>query len=113
MTPRDLLEAITGEWLAATRHDAAWATPRDDGSWLLDGTMPITEFKSRLDIHDDLPEEERGRYNTLAGLILFLLGHLPQRGERVECQGWQLEVQTLEGRRIDQVLARPIPIALS
>ena len=111
MTPRDLLEAITGEWLAATRHDAAWATPRDDGSWLLDGTMPITEFKSRLDIRDDLPEEERGRYNTLAGLILFLLGHLPQRGERVECQGWQLEVQTLEGRRIDQVLARPIPIA--
>jgi putative hemolysin len=66
-----------------------------------------------LDIRDDLPEEERGRYNTLAGLILFLLGHLPQRGERVECQGWQLEVQTLEGRRIDQVLARPIPIAPS
>lgn len=106
MTPRDLLEAITGEWLAATRHDEAWATPREDGSWLLDGTMPVTEFKTRLGIQDDLPDEDRGRYNTLAGLILFLLGHLPQRGERVVCQGWELEVQTLEGRRIDLVLAR-------
>ena len=75
--------------------------------------MPINEFKSRLDIHDDLPDEARGRYNTLAGLILFLLGHLPQRGERAECQGWLLEVQTLEGRRIDQVLARraQVPVA--
>jgi putative hemolysin len=72
---------------------------------LLDGVMPLAELKSRLDL-DDLPDEDRGRYNTLAGLILFLLGHLPQRGERVECQGWLLEVQTLEGRRIDQVLAR-------
>ncbi len=104
----DLLEAITGEWLAATRHDEAWATPRDDGSWLLDGSMPVTEFKARLELADKLPQEDRGRYNTLAGLILFLLGHLPQRGERVECQDWQLEVQTLEGRRIDQVVARRI-----
>ncbi len=110
MTPGDLLEAITGELQPVAQVDA-WATERDDGSWLLDGMIPVDELKSRLDIRD-LPDEERGRYNTVAGLLLFVSGHLPKVGERIVCAGWEFEVIDLDGRRIDKVLARALPPAL-
>ena len=104
MTPRDLLEAITGELQPGAATDA-WATQREDGLWLLDGLMPVSELKARLDIRD-LPGEERGRYNTLAGLLMAESGHLPAVGERIACAGWIFEVLGLEGKRIDRVLAQ-------
>ncbi|MEY4654168.1 MAG: hypothetical protein RI884_2749 [Pseudomonadota bacterium] len=104
MTPHDLLEAITGE-LQPVQQAQAWATRRDDGSWLLDGLMPVSELKARLDIRAELPDEERGRYNTLAGLLMTVSGHLPVVAERIECVGWVFEVVDLDGRRIDKVLA--------
>jgi magnesium and cobalt exporter, CNNM family len=104
MTPRDLLEAITGE-LQPGAHAHAWATRRDDGSWLLDGLMPVAELRARLEIKE-LPEEDRGRYNTLAGLLMAVSGSLPSIGDQIECAGWIFEVAELDGKRIDQVLAR-------
>lgn len=106
LTPLDLLEAITGELKPQTLTEA-WATQRPDGSWLLDGLMPINELKARLDIKD-LPAEDRGLYNTLAGLLLFALGQLPATGESVALEGWIFEIVDLDGRRIDKVLARMI-----
>lgn len=106
MTPRDLLEAITGEWGDHTHTQDSWATSRGDGSWLLDGAIPVVELKSRLGL-DKLPGEARGLYNTLAGLIMSVTGQLPAEGERVQVQGWEFEVVDLDGRRIDKVLARP------
>ncbi|WP_295855047.1 hemolysin family protein [uncultured Xylophilus sp.] len=103
MTPRDLLEAITGE-LQPGALTEAWAVQRADGSWLLDGLMPVGELKSRLDIRE-LPGEDRGLYNTLAGLLLSEIGRLPGVGEHVECGDWIFEVIDLDGRRIDKVLA--------
>ena len=107
ITPHDLLEAITGE-LQPRGNDEAWATQREDGTWLLDGLMPISELKARLDIRD-LPEEDKGRYNTLAGLLMAVSGSLPEVGERIECDDWMFEVVDLDGRRIDKVLASPVP----
>jgi putative hemolysin len=109
MTPRDLLEAITGE-LQPVAQDEAWAVLREDGSWLLDGLMPVSELKIRLDIRE-LPEEDRGRYNTVAGLLMSVSGQLPVTGERIECAGWIFEVVDLDGKRIDKVLATEIPAA--
>ncbi|MEO8118152.1 MAG: hemolysin family protein [Rhodoferax sp.] len=106
LTPRDLLEAITGELQPGAQIDA-WATQREDGSWLLDGVMPVGELKVRLDI-EELPEEDRGRYNTVAGLLMSVSGHLPSIGERIECEGWLFEVVDLDGKRIDKVLATPL-----
>ncbi|MCJ0762216.1 hemolysin family protein [Variovorax terrae] len=105
MTPRDLLEAITGELQPGAQADA-WATQREDGSWLLDGLMPVAELKARLDIRE-LPEEDRGRYNTVAGLLMAVSGRLPVTGERIDCAGWVFEVVDLDGKRIDKVLAMP------
>jgi putative hemolysin len=103
ITPHDLLEAITGE-LQPRGETEAWAVQRPDGSWLLDGLMPVSELKARLDIRD-LPEEDKGRYNTLAGLLMSLSGRLPEAGERIESGEWMFEVVDLDGRRIDKVLA--------
>ena len=106
ITVRDVLEAITGEF--TTPSDDAWAVRRDDGSWLFDGLIPVPELKDRLDLKD-LPEEGRGRYNTLAGMIMLLLGRLPHTTDSVEWEGWRFEVVDLDGKRIDKVLASLSP----
>ncbi len=106
MTPLDLLEAITGE-LSPERSVDAWATKQADGSWHVDGAMPVTELKARLEI-DDLPDEDKGRYNTVAGLMQTVAGRLLAQGAHVDSAGWRFEVLKLEGRRIDQVQIRPL-----
>ena len=106
ITVRDVLEAITGEF--TTPSDDAWAVQRDDGSWLFDGLIPVPELKDRLELKD-LPEEGRGRYNTLAGMIMLLLGRLPHTTDSVEWEGWRFEVVDLDGKRIDKVLATLSP----
>jgi len=111
LTPLDLLEAITGELKPEAQVDA-WAVQRADGSWLLDGVMPVAELKARLDIRY-LPLEDRGRYNTLAGLLLAISGRLVQTGEQINCAGWCFEVVDLDGRRIDKVMAWPLPEPVS
>jgi putative hemolysin len=103
LTPLDLLEAITGELKPDTQTDA-WATQNEDGSWLLDGIMPVNELKARLDIKE-LPAEDKNRYNTLAGLLMYALGQLPAKGQVIELADWHFQVIELEGRRIDKVMA--------
>lgn len=106
ITERDLLEAITGEF-GAPSDENSWAVQRADGSWLLDGLIPVPEMKDRLDLKD-LPEEGRGRYNTLAGMIMLLLGRLPRTTDTVEWEGWRFEVVDLDGKRVDKVLVARI-----
>ena len=106
ITERDLLEAITGEFGGPTDADS-WAVQREDGSWLLDGLIPVPELKDRLEIKD-LPEEDRGRYNTLAGMIMLLLGRLPRTADAVLWDGWRFEVVDLDGKRVDKVLVQKV-----
>jgi putative hemolysin len=103
ITVRDVLEAITGEFTTETDGNP-WAVQRDDGSWLFDGLIPTPELKDRLGLKE-LPEEDRGRYNTLAGMIMLLLGRLPDAADSVEWEGWRFEVVDLDGKRVDKVLA--------
>ena len=105
ITPIDVLEAITGELLQSSSSGQVWATQRSDHSWLLDGLMPIQELKSRLEI-EELPLEDKKVYNTLAGLIMAVLGRMPQKGDVAICGHWQFEVQELDERRIQSVIAR-------
>jgi len=107
ITVRDVLEAITGEF-ATPSADDAWAVQRQDGSWLMDGLIPVPELKDRLDLRE-LPEEDRGRYNTLAGMIMLLLGRLPATTDCVDWEGWRFEVVDLDGKRVDKVLVMRAP----
>ena len=109
VTLHDVIESVTGEFLP---HDTkeSWAVQREDGSWLLDGLIPIVEFKDRLGIKA-VPEEEKGRYHTLSGMVMWLLGRLPNTGDIATWENWRFEVIDLDGKRIDKVLAmqRPEP----
>ena len=102
ITVIDVLEAITGEFTTPTAEDA-WAVRRDDGSWLFDGLIPVPELKDRLELKD-LPEEDRGRYNTLAGMVMLLLGRLPRTADSVEWEGFRFEVVDMDGKRVDKVM---------
>lgn len=107
LTPLDLLEAITGELQPEEAVDA-WATQRADGSWDVDGAMPAAELKSRLGV-DEWPDEDKGRYNTVAGLMQSVAGDLLSEGQWVDCAGWRMQVLACEGRRIDKVWVAPLP----
>ena len=103
VTLQDVLEAVTGEFQPHSLEEA-WAVQREDGSWLLDGLIPVPELKDRLELKA-VPEEERGRYHTLSGMVMWLLGRLPRTGDITTWEDWRLEVVDLDGKRIDKVLA--------
>ncbi len=103
VTLQDLIEAITGEF-SPRDPETSWAVQRDDGTWLLDGHIPVPELKDRLGL-DTVPDEERGRYHTLSGLMMLLTGRLPKEGDKVEWELWRFEIVDMDGRTIDKVLA--------
>jgi putative hemolysin len=107
VTLQDLIEAITGEFQARD-PETSWAVQRDDGSWLLDGHIPVPELKDRLSL-DTVPDEERGRYHTLSGLMMLLTGRLPKEGDQVDWENWRFEIVDMDGRTIDKVLATQRP----
>ncbi|MHA7683381.1 hemolysin family protein [Cupriavidus sp. PET2-C1] len=103
VTLQDLIEAITGEF----KQDGVgeeWAVQREDGSWLLDGLIPIPELKDRIGLRQ-VPEEDKERYHTLSGMLLLLLGRLPQTTDTVRWGDWKFEIVDMDGKRIDKVLA--------
>ncbi|MEO8137005.1 MAG: hemolysin family protein [Betaproteobacteria bacterium] len=103
VTLQDVFEAIIGEFKPVTAADS-WAIRRPDGSWLLDGFIPIPEFKDRLELRQ-VPEEDKGRYHTLSGMLMLLSGRVPKTADRVEWEGWVFEIVDMDGKRIDKVLA--------
>jgi putative hemolysin len=109
ITLQDLIEAITGEFHPRD-PETSWAVQRDDGSWLLDGHIPIPELKDRLGL-DSVPEEDRGRYHTLSGMLMLMTGRLPIEGDHVAWESWRFDVVDLDGKRIDKVLATPLAAA--
>ncbi len=106
VTLQNVLEAVTGEFTPRNAEDA-WAVQREDGSWLLDGAIPIPEMKDRLELKS-VPEEDKGRYHTISGMIMLLLGRMPGTGNHVDWEGWRFEVVDMDGKRIDKVLASPL-----
>jgi putative hemolysin len=94
VTLQDLIEAITGEFQPRD-PETSWALQREDGSWLLDGHIPVPELKDRLNL-DSVPEE---------GMVMLLTGRLPKVTDTVQWEDWKLEVVDMDGKTIDKVLA--------
>lgn len=111
VTLHDLLEAVTGEFQPKEPHDA-WIVHREDGSLLIDGTMPIAVLKDRLELRT-LPEEGTSKYHTLAGLLMLQMAKVPEEGDKTEWENWHFEVVQMDNTRIDKVLAIKIGCLLS
>jgi putative hemolysin len=80
---------------------------RDDGSWLVDGTVPVEELAA-IGV-DALSADRPSSYRTVGGLVMTELGHVPRVGERFEFGGFRFEVMDMDGRRIDRVLVARSP----
>ena len=110
VTLQDLMDALTGEFNQAdSAEQDMMIVQRDDGSYLLDGLLPVIDLKDCLGINK-LPEEDSKRYQTLNGLIMMLLGKIPQTADKVELDDWLLEIVDMDGKRIDKVLAQRIEV---
>ncbi len=103
VTLHDILGAIVGDLPNIDESDESYALQREDGSWLLDGMMPIEEFKDLLDINQ-LPHDDTGNYQTLGGFVMMQLGRIPTAAEFFEQDGWRYEIMDMDGHRIDKVL---------
>lgn len=103
VTLYDVMEAVFGEIALRDGQGQANVTQREDGSLLVDGSMAIDRFKDLLDL-DELPDEDRVGYQTVAGFMLSKIAAIPQPGDHFEWLDWYFEVVDMDGLRIDKVL---------
>ena len=107
ITLQDILEAIVGDLPGAGEPAIRGAVRRDDGSWLLDGSLSADDVEEHLDLQS-LPGQAEGLFETLGGFVLTQLGHIPDAGEHFTWDGWRFEVVDMDGNRVDKVLAMPV-----
>jgi putative hemolysin len=103
----NILEAIVGVIPDQGDPAAEEIVKRSDGSWFLDGMLPVDVLKEILEL-DSLPEEERVGYQTLGGLMMSRVGAIPVAGQFFEWNNYHFEVVEMDGRRVDKVLIKPI-----
>lgn len=104
VTLSDVLGAIVGGLPAATPDLDTDLVQRDDGSWLVDGSLSMTHIKSVIGMNGRFPGEEINAYNTIGGFILFRLEKVPSVADHFEYGDWRFEVVDIDGTRIDKVL---------
>lgn len=105
LTVNDIVEEIVGDLPSPTDAMEAEIVQREDGSWLLDGMLPLGEFEDLFDI--DASDANVGRYQTVGGLAMALLGRVPAAGDFADYAGHRIEVVDMDGRRVDKVLVVP------
>jgi putative hemolysin len=106
----DVMEAIVGDLPEPGDRRSPEAVKRDDGSWLIDGSMMIEELRTRFAM-PLLPGEEDEDFETLGGFIVDRLGHIPKAGEFFVWHRWRFEVVDMDRYRVDKVLLSEVPSA--
>jgi putative hemolysin len=106
VTLTDLLEAIIGD-LPGAESDSDDAVQREDGSWLLDGMLPLDRLTALFELTAPLDDDE-GDYHTLGGFIMAALGRVPAVGDHFEHKGLRFEVMDMDRNRVDRVLVQRV-----
>jgi putative hemolysin len=102
----DVLESIIGAIPSLDEEAEPEIIQREDGSYLIDGLLPVDEFKELFDL-DDLPDEDRIGYQTVGGFVINQLGAIPTTGAHFEFNNLRFEVVDMDGHRIDKILVNP------
>lgn len=110
LTHHDILEAIAGEIPFSEKHAEPKAVQRHDGSWLLDGMLPVDEFKEIFHL-ESLPGEKKDAYQTLGGFLFTQMGRVPSVSDHFEWSSLRFEIVDMDGKRIDKVLVARLPAA--
>jgi len=108
ITMHDILEAVVGSLPAPGEKPDSGVTRREDGSWLVDGMLPIFEFKEIIAL-GNLPGERDAAFTTVAGFVLAQLGRIPAVGDHFNAGDHRYEIVDLDGKRIDKVLVTELP----
>ncbi len=109
VTLTDVMTAIVGDLPSYDSRDEQDVVEREDGSWLVDGSVTIERLKSALDIEDELPGEEENTFNTLGGFVMHILGRIPAVADHFESQGLRFEVMDMDRNRVDKMLITRLP----
>ncbi len=108
ITLLDVLTAIVGDLPEPGHRSQPQVRRRDDGSWLIDGTLPHSEFKSLLAL-SSLPGEAGAGFQTVAGFFMKHFGRVPSEGDHFLFDSWRIEVVDMDRHRIDKVLVSRAP----
>lgn len=103
----DVLEAIVGEMPTKDQPKKHQAKLRADGSWLVDAMVEIEEFKEKLAITEDLPDEDQDEYQTVGGFVINRFGRIPEEGDSFVYNDYRFEVVDMDRHRIDKILVIP------
>jgi len=99
----DVLESIVGEIPSYDDAQESEIVLREDGTFLLDGLLPIDELKDIMDV-DELPEEDKVGYQTVGGFVMNQIGSIPKSGQHFHYLEYRFEVIDMDDRRVDKVL---------
>lgn len=107
ITLHDVLESIVGDVPTGTVSPDTPIVLRKDGSWFVDGMLPIDELKEHLNL-DTLPDEEKGVYRTLGGFCMHQLGNIPTVGDRFIWGNYKFKVAKMDGKRVERMVITPL-----
>jgi magnesium and cobalt exporter, CNNM family len=108
VTVNDLMGAVLGRMQSGESLDAEpLVARRDDGSWLVDGSLPVDDLRDLLGVRS-LPGEDVHDYHTAAGMVIAHFGRIPHAAEHFDWDGWRIEVVDLDGPRIDKLLMQRV-----
>jgi putative hemolysin len=109
VTLNDVMEALVGDVATAEDESERDVVPRDDGSWLMDGSVTIERFKDVVGSEDPLPEEDTGSFHTLGGFVMTQLGRVPQVTDSFQWGGLRFEVVDMDRNRVDKLIVARVP----
>ena len=105
VTLHDVTENIMGDLPESTDEDQPEVFRREDGSWLIDGSMMIEDVQDLLEISSLFDEDEvRSNINTIGGLTMFKLNRIPKTGDKLLFRDYRFEIVDMDGNRVDKVL---------
>ena len=108
VTLNDLMEGIVGDLPDLDDDEDPAFVTREDGSWLVDGSLEISAFDDCLGT-ELLSSDEQHPYHTLAGFVIHVLERIPRSSDHFLWQGYRFEVVDMDGNRVDKVLVTPPP----
>jgi putative hemolysin len=111
VTLNDVMEALVGDIATVESEADLDMVRRDDGSWLVDGTVTIDRFRDVIGVAEEMPEQDTGSYHTLGGFVMLQLGRVPQVLDRFEWEGYRFEVIDMDRNRVDKLLVTRLPPA--
>jgi putative hemolysin len=106
----DVLTAIVGELPEPDTGGESDVVQREDGSWLVDGSLGLERLKAVLEI-EELPAEEERSFHTVGGFAMHRLGRIPSVTDHFEAAGFRFEVVDMDRNRVDKVLVSRLPEA--